>query len=199
VGLWRTDEAARPPRTTLDVDVVAEVTTLGAYAQFQEALRRRGFREDIESGVICRWQGSDGLVLDAVPANLRLAGMRGQWLGPAVAAAIQYVLPSATTIRVVPPAWLLLLKLEAFGDRGGGDPLSSRDFEDIVLLVDGREELQAEVADLPAAPRAYVRERLDAVTKLRDYEYGVEGALAGPGSRTRAREVTVPRLEQLAR
>ncbi len=199
VGLWRTDEASRPPRLTVDVDLVAEVTTLGAYAEFQEALRRQGFREDIESGVICRWRGGDELVLDAIPANPRLAGMSGEWLGPAVAAATQHVLPSGTTIRVVAPAWLLLLKLEAFGDRGDGDPLSSRDFEDVVLLVDGREELRAEVTDLPAAARSYVRRALDGLTTLRNYEYGIEGALSGPGGRTRALEVTVPRFEQLAR
>ncbi len=93
VGLWRTDEAARPVRLTVDVDVVAEVTTLGAYAEFQEALRKQGFREDIASGVTCRWRGGDEVVLDAIPANPRLAGMSGEWLGPAVAGATQHVLP----------------------------------------------------------------------------------------------------------
>jgi CO dehydrogenase/acetyl-CoA synthase delta subunit len=49
IGLWFTDPAVREPRVTYDVDVVAEVTTLGAYAQFQEELRRHGFVEDVES------------------------------------------------------------------------------------------------------------------------------------------------------
>ncbi len=134
VGLWSTDPAARPARVTLDVDVVAEVYTLGEYERFQRALRERGFAEDIDSGVICRWNGPGGLILDAVPADTRLAGMSGRWLRPAVDAATTHTLPSGAKIRVVSPPWLLLLKLEAFADRGADDPLESRDFEDLVLL-----------------------------------------------------------------
>lgn len=199
VGLWSTDPAARPARVTLDVDVVADVYTLGDYERFQAALRARGFSEDIDSGVICRWNGPGDLVLDAVPADTRLAGMAGRWLRPAVDAATQYELPSGVTIRVVSPVWLLVLKLEAFGDRGADDPLESRDFEDLVLLVDSREELLGEIGWLPPQARDYVREQVKRISSLPDFDYGVEGALLGPGGRARALEVTLPRLEELAR
>ena len=76
-------------------------------------------------------------MLDAVPANTRLAGMGGRWLQHAIATPARHQLPSGTEIRVVPPTWLLVPKLQAFADRGGSDPLLSRDFEDVVLLVDG--------------------------------------------------------------
>jgi hypothetical protein len=199
VGLWSTDPAARPARVTLDVDVVAEVYSLGDYERFQAALRARGFSEDIDSGVICRWNGPGDLVLDAVPADTRLAGMSGRWLRPAIEAATRYVLPSGVTIRVVSPAWLLVLKLEAFGDRGADDPLESRDFEDLVLLVDGREELLAEVGRLSIQARDYGGGQLTRVNSLPDFDYGVEGALLGPDGRARALEVTLPRLAELAR
>jgi Nucleotidyl transferase AbiEii toxin, Type IV TA system len=199
VGLWFTDPAARRPRVTYDVDVVAEVTTLGAYAQFQEELRRHGFVEDIESGITIRYrQHESGLILDVVPLEVRLAGLSGRWLKPAAQAAVTRILPSSAELRVVPPAWLVATKLEAFADRGNDDCLSSRDFEDVVLLVDGREELGAELDALPDDARTYVRSEFARVLAVWSFQYGVEGGLAAADSRERARAVTIPRFERLA-
>jgi hypothetical protein len=82
IGIWMTDPAARAPRVTYDVDVVAEVVTLSGYETFQGELRRMGFSEDLESGVICRWLHAEtGLTLDAVPAEPRLAGFLASCVG----------------------------------------------------------------------------------------------------------------------
>ena len=199
VGLWLSDPAARQPRVTVDVDIVAEVTTLLDYTMFQEDLRRLGLTEDTESGVLCRWRhAASGLVLDAVPLELRLAGFSGKWLKPAAEAAVDHELPSGSAIRVVPPAWLLATKLEAFGDRGANDLLSSRDFEDIVLLIDGREELLDEVPSLPAEAAGYVQAELRRLQALRAFEYGVEGALSQTDGQARAQAVTIPRFGLLS-
>jgi predicted nucleotidyltransferase len=198
VGLWFTDPAARIARATYDVDVVAEVVTISEYESFQGDLRRQGFREDIESGVICRWLHTDGLTLDAVPKAQRLAGFSGRWLAPATDAAVRRELPSGSVIRVVPPPWLAVTKLEAFADRGGDDCLSSRDFEDLALLVDARVELADEVQALPPAARLYARDELARIADLPTFDYGLEGALLGADARARASAVTVPRWRQLA-
>lgn len=199
VVLWMTDPAARAPRVTYDVDVVAEVVTRASYEAFQAELRSIGFTEDVESGVICRWRHKDtGLILDAVPAEPRLAGFGGHWLRPAVDAAVEHELPSGMSIRVVPPAYLVATKLEAFGDRGDDDCLASRDFEDIILLVDSREEHLAELEAAPNDLRDYVKAEVGRVMRLPNFDYGVEGALTGPGARDRAAAVTIPRLRLLA-
>jgi hypothetical protein len=198
VGLWFTDPTARTPRVTYDVDVVADVTTLLAYEAFQADLRRRGFTEDIASGVICRWrhEGRE-LTLDAVPKEQRLAGFAGGWLARATERAVAHQLASGVAIRVVPPAWLIVTKLEAFADRGADDCLSSRDFEDIALVVDARIELADEVAALPSDAQRYVRGELGRVLGLPTFEYGLEGALLGADARTRAAAVTLPRFRGL--
>ena len=198
VGLWRSDPAARAPRVTIDVDVVAEVFSLAAYEQFQGRLRARGLEEDRESGVISRWRDrKSGLLLDVLPLVTRLAGIDDSWVAEAVAHPQPVALSSATHIRAVGPAWLVVLKLQAFADRGGNDALASRDFEDLVLLVDGRPELHDEVAALPDHARDFVRREIDRVAGLSSFDYGVEGALARPDALARAREVTVPRLRRL--
>jgi predicted nucleotidyltransferase len=199
IGIWITDPAARTPRVTYDVDVVAEVVTLGAYEAFQGELRRRGFREDAESGVICRWRAASGLIVDVVPAEPRLAGFGGAWLARAAGAGVDWRLGSDRTIRVVPPVYLLATKLEAFADRGRKDPLASKDFEDIALLIDGRDELVGEVAGAPEDVRRFVAKGVADLMQLRDFEYGVEGALLGADASARAAGVTVPRFAALAR
>ena len=200
IGLWITDPTARAPRVTYDVDVVAEVVTPGAYEAFQADLRKHGFREDTESGVISRWRAGDGnLIVDVVPAEPRLAGFGGVWLARAAAAAIERELPSGRVIRVVPPVYLVATKLEAFADRGGGDVLASKDFEDITLLVDGRAELVAEAADASDELSSFVRDGFQLLMRLRDFEYGVEGALLGADASARAVQVTIPRFQEIAK
>ena len=194
-----TDPASRAPRTTDDVDVVAEVATLASYEAFQGDLRRAGFTEDIFSGVICRWQHTDsGLVLDAIPAKPELAGFGGVWLQPAAAASVERELPSGALIRVVPPIHLLATKLEAFADRGEDDCMSSRDFEDIVLLIDSRDELRDEFAKAGDELKTYVNRQLSRIMRLPNFDYGVEGALATPDARERASAITIPRLRAFA-
>jgi hypothetical protein len=199
IGLWMTDAAARSPRVTDDVDVIAEVATLVGYESFQAELREVGSAEDRQSQVICRWRHKgSGLILDAIPAEPRLAGLLGRWLAPAAEAAVEHRLPSGTGIRVVPPPYLLATKLEAFADRGNYDCLSSRDFEDVILLIDSRAELAEEIKTAPGELRTYIRGELGRLLKLRSFDYGVEGALTGPQARQRADAVTVPRLRVLA-
>ena len=197
VPLWLTEAGGRAPRATYDVDVVVEVASISAYATFQRALRDRDFHEDIESGVICRWQHKHrDLILDAVPVEQRLAGFTGRWLKDAAANGEEVEIAPGASIRAVPAPWLLVTKLEAFTSRGDHDCLGSRDFEDVVLLLDGRPELAAEVLRLPQDARAYVGQVLRDLSREPTFDYGLEGAL-GPDGFVRARDVVRPRWEEL--
>lgn len=48
--------------------------------------------------------------------------------------------------------YLLATKLEAFKGRGNRDFLGSRDFDDVIVLVDGSEELVHELPTETATP-----------------------------------------------
>jgi len=56
LALWMTDRAAPDPRITLDVDVIVVINTRLGYYAFGERLRRQGFTDDAESGIVCRWR-----------------------------------------------------------------------------------------------------------------------------------------------
>jgi hypothetical protein len=96
--------------------------------------------------VICRWRHRGGLILDAMPSEPGILGFENRWQGAAIPHAVDRELPSGSRIRAVSPAYLLATKIEAFKGRGNRDFLGSRDFGDIIALVDGREELLDEVA-----------------------------------------------------
>jgi hypothetical protein len=201
VALWITDPAAPPIRPTKDVDVVVEVTTRSAFHAFEGRLRSLRFGEDQIDGVICRWRHRDsGLILDAMPADPALLGFENRWQGAAIPHAIKRELPSGAKIRAAPPTYLLATKIEAFKGRGEGDFMASRDLADIIALVDGREELVAEVAEAPPELRAYLTDELALLLAHPRFPEGVSAALRpDAASQARADAVVLPRLRQMSR
>jgi len=198
VTLWITDPGAPPVRPTKDVDVVVEVTTRGGFHDFEARLRERRFSEDQEDGVICRWRHPGGLILDAMPSEPGILGFDNRWQGAAIPHAIARELPSGATIRAVSPPYLLATKVEAFKGRGKRDFLGSRDFGDIIALVDGREELTGEVAQAPADVRDYIAAELRDLLADGRFSDGLFGALRpDAGSQARADSVVMPRLKSL--
>jgi hypothetical protein len=93
---------------------------------------------------------------------------------------------------------MLAMKLEAFKGRGKRDYLGSRDFADIVTLLDGRAELLDEVAGADEPVRSYIRDavaQLLADPRLMD---GLAGAMRGDAaSQERVDLVILPRLRNL--
>jgi hypothetical protein len=202
VALWITDPGAPPVRPTKDVDVVVEVTTRSAFHEFEARLREHRFAEDQEDGIICRWRHPDtGLILDAMPADPSILGFANRWQAAALPHAVERVLPSGATIRAVSPPYLLATKLEAFKGRGRDDFLASRDFGDIIALVDGREELVGEVTEVTEVSddaRAYIAAEIERVLEHPRFLDGLFGALPpDAASQPRAEAVVLPRLRAM--
>ncbi|MDQ0323118.1 hypothetical protein QO002_005324 [Pararhizobium capsulatum DSM 1112] len=74
-------------------------------------------------------------------------------------------------------------KLEAFAGRGNDDLLFSRDAEDILLVVDGREALLEEISGTREDVRTYITERFTALIALPDFDDFLEGNIRGPTGR----------------
>lgn len=199
VELWITDEAAPEFRPTTDIDVIVEIATQPQYYRFEERLRSVGFENDHMSRVICRFRHPESeLVLDVMPTEASILGFENRWQKEAFAHAVAASLPSGREIRAIPPAFLLGTKLEAFATRGKSDFLGSRDFSDVVTLIDGREELGKDVAAAPEVLQTYIGEQLLQLAQHRDFDRGLEGALpSSPESRGRVDRVIWPRVRQL--
>jgi hypothetical protein len=85
-GLLITDEAAADPRTTFDVDAIAELTSYAEYAAFGDRLRALGFQEDTREGApLCRWV-HHGTTLDVMPLDEKILGFSSRWYRAAMKA-----------------------------------------------------------------------------------------------------------------
>lgn len=165
IALWISDPAAPPIRPTRDVDVIVEVGTTVEYYALGERLREQGFEEDPDARQLCAWKHRDSdLALDVMPTEAEILGFSNRWYAEALASAVERELPSGAVIRAVTAPYLVATKIEAFRGRGNGDYLASRDFGDLIALIDGRPELIEEIEAAPLelrrnAERPFLRER----------------------------------------
>ena len=77
----------------------------------------------------------------------------------------------------------LATKLEAYAGRGNGDLIMSRDAEDILLIVDGREELLAEVTASDNNVRNFIAGQFRALLDQGDFDDFLDGNIRGPAGR----------------
>lgn len=197
-GLLLTDDFTKEQvRHTDDVDLIVHTLGYVAFNALQEQLKQRGFRISIpepgETPPICAMNLGD-LRVDFMPDDNTL-GFTNRWYQAAMQTATEYALTPDTTIRLVTPVYFLATKLEAYKGRGNGDALGSRDIEDILHLVDGREELLDEVQSADADVQAYIADELVILLKDSNFEYAVSSQ--AQASRDREK-VIFERLEALA-
>jgi hypothetical protein len=179
-GLLVTDPLADSVRATRDVDAVVNANRATFY-RIEEAVAQRGFARDVSSEVICRWvHKASGVLFDLMPVQPEVLGFSNTWYPYAVQTAVSLDLGGGVTIRVVSAVAFVATKLEAFASRGGGDFLSSHDFEDVLNIVDGREELAEEMAAAPAQLRQAVATAFARLLANPDFANVLPGLVAEP-------------------
>jgi hypothetical protein len=203
MSLWVTEAGAPPLRPTGDVDVVVEVGSLVEYYALGERLKEREFGEDAGARQVCAWRHRPTeLRVDVMPTAEGILGFANRWYADALRVAMEYTLPSGTTILALPPPYLLATKIEAFKGRGRSpdgelDYLGSRDFEDIVALIDGRPELVDEALNAEEGLSAYVAAELGSVRDDFQFESAVLGQLQrGFGGQGR-RDIVLERIDRI--
>jgi len=193
-GLLVTDPLADTVRATRDVDAVVNANR-ATFHRIEEAVAAHGFARDISSDVICRWvHKRSGVLFDLMPVQPEVLGFTNRWYPYAIETAVTLDLGQSVTIRLVNAVAFVATKLEAFASRGGGDFMSSHDLEDVLNIVDGREELADEMASAPTELRQAVAAALAQLVKNPDFENVLPGLIAEP-DRTR---LVMDRLKALS-
>lgn len=179
-GLLVTDPLAEAVRATRDVDAVVEAGLL-QFQAIEAEVAARGFVRDIDSGVICRWiHRESGVLFDLMPVQADVLGFSNRWYAYTVDTADPIDLGEGVTIRMASAVAFVATKLEAFGDRGAGDILASHDLEDVLNIVDGREELTGELALAPPPLRKAVAAAFARLLAHPDFANGLPGLIAEP-------------------
>lgn len=163
-------------RHTDDVDLIVHVIKRTGWEKLMEQLRAKGFKEDmVADAPICAMYLND-LRVDFMPDDESILSFGNLWYKDALIYAETRDIGDGLLIKLVRPHYFIATKLEAYLSRGNNDPLSSRDIEDILTLIDGRPEITEEMLQAPAEMRAYVSEQLKALQAMRDFQYAVQAA-----------------------
>ena len=141
-------------RATDDVDAVTATSSYGRKFDFEQALRARGFRNDVRDGThLDRWRSPDGVTFDCVSCGAHVGGTANADDLWTIEQAVETDLPPL--VRHASAVGLLLLKSAAYRDRGATSPITSKDLSDIATLLATRPILPDEVsaAELTAKKR----------------------------------------------
>lgn len=192
IELYLGGQPALMVRATDDVDCVVEVAARTGYHKLEEKLRALGFRNPIDDKVpICRWEYR-GILVDVMPVDGGILGFTNRWYPEGFKSAVPARLPDGEEIRIFSLPYLVASKLEAFKGRGRDDFMGSPDMEDIVTILDGAEDFEAEVGAAPESVRRYLQESFRGLLEDERFQDGLQGHLppaAGPGRAARARAV----------
>lgn len=168
VSLYK-DRPASETRFTDDVDIVVELLKYADYANIEDQLRKKGFVNDIESGVICRYK-INGIIVDVMPTNENILGFNNQWYTDGFQNSVEYPLTENESVRIFSSVYFIASKLDAFNDRGNGDGRTSSDFEDIVYVLNNRTVIWEEMKNAPAPVKTFFKEQFQKLV-AEDYLY----------------------------
>lgn len=176
-SLFLEDEFTRAQvRFTDDVDLIVNVTTYIEFQNLRGQLCQQGFKENMESEVICRFNLGQ-LKVDFMPVSEQALGFGNKWYPVAIDTAETFQLSDSTTIKVVTAVLFIATKLEAYKSRGKGDVLGSQDIEDVINIFDGRSRIVEEIKQSkPDELRAYIKHELSSLLDDSNFEYAVQSA-----------------------
>jgi len=149
-----TDRPGGETRPTEDVDILVEVAHYSGYASVEEKLRAKGFVNDVDSRVICRYK-VNGITVDVMPTSEDILGFSNRWYKQAFENAMQVTVDTDYNVSIFSAPYFLASKLEAFKHRGKNDGRTSSDFEDIIFVLNNRSVIWDELAGTTGELREY--------------------------------------------
>ena len=199
LDLLITDPGASPVRPTTDVDVIAEVLTYADYVvTFSDRMRALGFSEDSREGAPpCRWLHGK-LTLDVMPLDEAILGFSNRWYRGAMLEAQVIRLPGGARIRVINGPYFLGTKVEAFRGRGEEDYFASRDLEDFVAVLEGREAILEELRTAPEDLRIFLSHATKALLTKPRFLDALPGYFPGDSISQQRIEIVLRNLRELA-
>ncbi len=141
-------------------------------------MRSLGFKNDIVSGVICRYI-IQGIIVDIMPTDPTVIGFSNRWYPEGFERAILFVLDGQTTIRIFSLPYFVASKWEAFKGRGNNDYRTSKDFEDLVYLLENVDDFEEQIQNAPEHLKAYLKEEFTPIINRSDFEEGLYAHLQG--------------------
>ncbi|RWY51606.1 hypothetical protein [Mucilaginibacter gilvus] len=178
VSLYATNAAAvNAVRPTDDVDILVELASYKGYTELDKRLLDIGFKNDMTSGVICRYK-IQGITVDVMPTHPEAMGFSNKWYPEGFQTAINYRLDNQTDIKIFSLPYFVATKWEAFKGRGT-DYRTSTDFEDLVYVFENADDFEEQMETAPEHLASYLRGEFEPILDRDDFEEGLYAHLAG--------------------
>jgi predicted nucleotidyltransferase len=160
VDLYADDPARGEVRPTDDIDVVIEILNMAAYAELEEQLQKIGFKHDIMSDVICRYQFHD-ITVDIMPNDDKILGFTNLWYRAGLLHTVDFALDDSIDIQIFAVPYYIATKIEALkSERHGKDYRWNSDFEDIIYVFDNRSTILDEIRTANVDVKLYLQKEL---------------------------------------
>lgn len=188
VALYADDPAADEVRPTDDVDIVVGISTTHGFYDFEAKIRKQGFLNDIDSGVICRYKVND-IVVDVMPLEERVLGFTNQWYKNGVEESFLYEIDSGIFIRLMPFHYFIASKIEAHFNRNRKDLRTSKDFEDIVYSFDSRQDPLTDLQKAEGEAKEFLKKQIEIFLNDSSIDEGITVQLNPNSSSFRLRRI----------
>ncbi len=164
-------------RETLDIDCVVEIVSRTAYYELENKLRQRGFTDDLSKGAPIGRKIYEAIKVDFMPTNPDILGFSNRWYTDGIRYTIDYQLNIETFIKIFTPVYYLASKIEAFKGRGGEDFRTSKDFEDIIYLIDNNSAIDHQISISNDELKVYIAQEFSKFVTNRFILEGISCAL----------------------
>lgn len=154
VILYLDDKGAPDPRPTYDIDCVIEVTYV-ELIKFEKELRKLGFTQPLDTTLICRWEYNK-IIVDFIPNDDKAFGFSNFWHKIGFKNALEYNINNKLKIKIFPAPIFISSKFQAFKNRGQNDYRTSQDIEDIITILNGRNNIYEEIKNSDQKLKTYI-------------------------------------------
>lgn len=164
VSLYIDDPAADDVRPTKDIDISLEITSLGELEELRENLVSKGFYQTHKDTVMCRFRYED-IKVDVMATEPVGWAPGNKWFALGFKHA-QTVAVDDVIVKILPLPYFLATKFSAFYDRGGEDPRTSHDFEDIVYLLNHTSSIKEQLLQSEKEVQDFLKEAFQKILNI---------------------------------
>jgi len=175
VGLYINDPAADDVRPTKDVDISLSIATIAELEKIREELIRKKFIQTAEDNVICRFRYTD-VKVDIMNTKAIGWAPANPWFAPGFALR-ERVKIEEQIIQILPLPYFLATKFSAYHDRGGNEPRTSHDFEDIVYVLENRTDIVEKIIAASEDVKPFLKSEFESILKDRAKHEAILGNL----------------------
>jgi len=176
VSLYVNDPGADDVRPTKDVDIGLEISSLIELEELRQNLTSKGFIQTAEDDVRCRFRYED-IKVDVMTTEEIDWAQTNEWFKPGFKHLDETTIEDVH-IKILSLSYFLASKFSAFHDRGGHDPRTSHDFEDIIYILDNRDNLAETVLKSPDDVKHYLKSEFSAILENSELQEAVLGNLS---------------------